>query len=79
MISQSQEMRMRQRLTRQQVLVSRLLGLSSEDLEQEIKNEIEENPFLEEVIEDTLPASQQESNTDSETAELIDPNDENYP
>ena len=69
---------MRQRLTRQQVLVSRLLGLSSEDLEQEIKNEIEENPFLEEVIEDTAPASQSESDTDSETTELIDPNDETY-
>ncbi|MBR4803065.1 MAG: RNA polymerase sigma-54 factor, partial [Bacteroidales bacterium] len=78
MISQSQEMKMRQRLTKQQVLVSRLLGLSSENLEQEIKKEIEENPFLEEVIEDTAPASQPESDSDSEAAELIDPNNEYY-
>ena len=78
MISQTQEMKMRQRLTKQQVLVSRLLGLSSENLEQEIKKEIEENPFLEEVIEDTAPASQPESDTDSETADLIDPNNEYY-
>jgi len=69
---------MRQKLTKQQVLVSRLLGLSSENLEQEIKKEIEENPFLEEVIEDTAPASQPESDTDSEAAELIDPNNEYY-
>lgn len=78
MISQNQEMRMRQRLTRQQVLVSRLLGLSSENLEQEIKNEVEENPFLEEVIEDTTTSSQSDNDSDPDTAELIDPNNEYY-
>ena len=46
MISQSQETRMRQKLTKQQILVSRLLELSSENLELEINKEIEENPFL---------------------------------
>ena len=69
---------MRQRLTRQQVLVSRLLGLSSENLEQEIKKEVEENPFLEEVIEDTTPTPQSDNDSDSYPDELIDPNDENY-
>ena len=69
---------MRQRLTRQQVLVSRLLGLSSENLEQEIKKEVEENPFLEEIIEDTTPTTQSDNDSDSYPDELIDPNDENY-
>jgi RNA polymerase sigma-54 factor len=78
MIFQNQEMKMRQRLTRQQVLVSRLLGLSSENLEQEIKKEVEENPFLEEVIEDTNPTSPSDNDSDSYPDELIDPNDDNY-
>ena len=69
---------MRQRLTRQQVLVSRLLGLSSENLEQEIKKEVEENPFLEEIIEDTTPTTQSDNDSDSYPDDLIDPNDENY-
>ena len=71
-------MRQKQNMTKQQVLVSRLLGLSTENLEQEIRNEIEENPFLEEVIEDTSPAPQSEGDNDSEAAELLDPNNEYY-
>ena len=77
MISQRQEMKMRQKLTKQQVLVARLLGLSSENLEQEIKKEIEENPFLEEVIEDTAEAAAENEST-NDNSELLDPNDEYY-
>lgn len=80
MISQGQKMKMRQKLTKQQVLVAHLLELSSENLEQEIKKEIEENPFLEEVIEDTatVASSDAESESNSDTAALLDPNNEYY-
>ena len=80
MISQSQETRMRQKLTKQQILVSRLLELSSENLELEINKEIEENPFLEQVIEDTSPSTpnDNDNDNDSDAAELIDPNNEYY-
>lgn len=66
---------MRQRLTKQQILVAHLLGLSSENLEQEISKEVEENPFLEEVIEDTSASS---AETDNDTTDALDPNDEYY-
>ena len=58
-------MRMRQKITKQQVMTAKLIGLSTEELEQQIKKEIEENPFLEEVIPDSTPSTPQETPNDT--------------
>ena len=55
MLQLRQRQGMHQRLTPVQVQYLKLLQLPSAELEERIKEELEENPMLEEVPEDELP------------------------
>ena len=54
MIQLSQTMRLEQRLSPQQILLSTLLQLPLLSLEQKIQTELELNPVLEEGLEDEM-------------------------
>src|SRR5687767_2688228 len=62
MLQLRQKMGLQQRLTPQQVQYLKLLQLPSVMLEQKIKEELEENPLLEEVSEDESLASDADTN-----------------
>ena len=64
MVQLSQTMRLEQRLSPQQILLSTLLQLPILNLEQKIQNELEMNPVLEEGVEEETeqPAEASESN-----------------
>ena len=68
MLQISQQQRLLQKLTPQQIQYLKLLQLPTIALEQRIKTELEQNPLLEEGIEDELEQTQEEPVTD-ETAE----------
>jgi RNA polymerase sigma-54 factor len=70
MIQLSQTMRLEQRLSPQQILLSTLLQLPILNLEQKIQNELELNPVLEEGVDEELeqPGESSES-TDSSSEE----------
>jgi RNA polymerase sigma-54 factor len=68
MLSLSQNLRLEQRLTPQQILLSTLLQLPLLSLEQRIKSELEMNPVLEEGEDDELEAEDNiESNEEEES------------
>ncbi len=74
MLHLSQKLSQEQRLSPQQILVSTLLQLPTLSLEQRIKQELELNPVLEEVLEfETDPDEQQDA---EEKAEQEDEDDE---
>jgi RNA polymerase sigma-54 factor len=73
MVHLSQTMRLEQRLSPQQILLSTLLQLPILNLEQKIQTELELNPVLEEGLED----EQELEPNDSETEETEEPQEEN--
>ncbi|TFG95021.1 MAG: RNA polymerase factor sigma-54 [Calditrichales bacterium] len=84
MIQLSQSMRLEQRLSPQQILLSTLLQLPLLSLEQKIQMELELNPVLEEGLEEDLDMdSESIDSSDEEQAEvekeleLTDPEDQN--
>lgn len=82
MIGLSQNLRLEQRLTPQQILLSTLLQLPLLSLEQKIKSELEMNPVLEEGIEDdqqeeTIEATVEEQEELSKELEVLDEPKEN--
>jgi len=72
MIHLSQNLRLEQRLTPQQILLSTLLQLPLLHLEQKIKSELEQNPVLEEGLEeeDKIKAEEDNQNSDTDPEEL---------
>ncbi|MGE5383792.1 MAG: RNA polymerase factor sigma-54 [Omnitrophica WOR_2 bacterium] len=72
MLSQKLQQKLLQRLSPQQILLMKLLQIPSIALEQRIKQEIEENPALEDVNDPELSNDQEENQSDVET----DPVDE---
>jgi RNA polymerase sigma-54 factor len=82
MVQLSQTMRLEQRLSPQQILLSTLLQLPLLSLEQKIQTELELNPVLEEGLEDemeqeieTIEATEEEKETVEKELELTDPED----
>ena len=82
MIQLSQTMRLEQRLSPQQILLSTLLQLPLLSLEQKIQTELELNPVLEEGIEEemeqeseTIETTEEERETVENELELTDPED----
>ncbi len=70
MVQLSQTMRLEQRLSPQQILLSTLLQLPILNLEQKIQNELEMNPVLEEGVDEELEQSVESSeSTDSPSEE----------
>lgn len=72
MIHLSQNLRLEQRLTPQQILLSTLLQLPLLSLEQKIKSELEQNPVLEEGEEDSSEEKAEEISNDSDEEQKID-------
>jgi RNA polymerase sigma-54 factor len=77
-------MRLEQRLSPQQILLSTLLQLPLLSLEQKIQTELELNPVLEEGLDDeldqqieTIEATEEEKETVEKELELTDPEDSN--
>jgi RNA polymerase sigma-54 factor len=84
MVQLSQTMRLEQRLSPQQILLSTLLQLPLLSLEQKIQTELELNPVLEEGLEDeleqeveTIEVTEEEKETVEQELELTDPEDSN--
>jgi RNA polymerase sigma-54 factor len=84
MVQLSQTMRLEQRLSPQQILLSTLLQLPLLSLEQKIQTELELNPVLEEGLEEeleqeveTIEATEEEQETVEKELELTDPEDSN--
>ena len=84
MVQLSQTMRLEQRLSPQQILLSTLLQLPLLSLEQKIQTELELNPVLEEGLDDeldqqieTIEATEEEKETVERELELTDPEDSN--
>jgi len=82
MVQLSQTMRLEQRLSPQQILLSTLLQLPLLSLEQKIQTELELNPVLEEGLEedmdqelDTIEATDEEKETVEKELELTEPED----
>lgn len=71
MVQLSQHLRLEQRLSPQQILLSTLLQLPLLSLEQKIQTELEQNPVLEEGIEDTEELELEDTNLDQEEVEKI--------
>jgi RNA polymerase sigma-54 factor len=72
MLNLSQHLRLEQRLTPQQILLSTLIQLPLLSLEQRIKSELEINPVLEEGVEDELSQDENIESTDEEEAEVAE-------
>ena len=84
MVQLSQTMRLEQRLSPQQILLSTLLQLPILSLEQKIQTELEMNPVLEEGVEEeieqeieSIDASEDERNDVEKELELTEPEDNN--
>jgi RNA polymerase sigma-54 factor len=84
MVQLSQTMRLEQRLSPQQILLSTLLQLPLLSLEQKIQTELELNPVLEEGLEEdmeqeseNIEATEEEKETVEKELELTDPEDSN--
>jgi RNA polymerase sigma-54 factor len=84
MVQLSQTMRLEQRLSPQQILLSTLLQLPLLSLEQKIQTELELNPVLEEGLEEemeqeieTIEATEEEKEEVEKELELTDPEDSN--
>jgi len=84
MVHLSQTMRLEQRLSPQQILLSTLLQLPLLSLEQKIQTELELNPVLEEGMEEemeqeieTIEATEEEKETVEKELELTNPEDSN--
>ncbi|MBI2427954.1 MAG: RNA polymerase factor sigma-54 [Ignavibacteriales bacterium] len=69
MLHLSQQMRLLQKLTPQQIQYLKLLQLPTLALEQNIKMELEANPLLEEGVEDEIEAEQSDDDTPASTEE----------
>ncbi|MCD4693441.1 MAG: hypothetical protein K8R79_11040 [Calditrichales bacterium] len=72
MISLSQNLRLEQRLTPQQILLSTLLQLPLLSLEQKIKSELEINPVLEEGEDEELSQEEIIENTPEEDEQIAE-------
>ncbi len=72
MIGLSQNLRLEQRLTPQQILLSTLLQLPLLSLEQKIKSELEMNPVLEEGQDENEEQEEIIESTEDETKEVAD-------
>ncbi len=72
MLSLSQNLRLEQRLTPQQILLSTLLQLPLLSLEQRIKSELEMNPVLEEGEDDEITAEESIESTDEEEVKVAE-------
>ena len=72
MLSLSQNLRLEQRLTPQQILLSTLLQLPLLSLEQRIKSELEMNPVLEEGEDDEMTSEEGIESTDEEEKKVAE-------
>lgn len=72
MLSLSQNLRLEQRLTPQQILLSTLLQLPLLSLEQRIKGELEMNPVLEEGEDDEMIADEKIESTEEEETKVAE-------
>jgi len=72
MINITQNLRLEQRLTPQQILLSTLLQLPMLSLEQRIKSELEINPVLEEGEDDETTEEEKIETTEEEAAEVAE-------
>ncbi len=72
MINLSQNLRLEQRLTPQQILLSTLLQLPLLSLEQKIKSELEQNPVLEEGEDQEKGADEEIESTPEEEAQVAE-------
>lgn len=72
MINLSQNLRLEQQLTPQQILLSTLLQLPMLSLEQRIKSELEINPVLEEGEDDEITQEENIESTEEEAAEVAE-------
>jgi RNA polymerase sigma-54 factor len=72
MLSLSQNLKLEQRLTPQQILLSTLLQLPLLSLEQRIKSELEMNPVLEEGEDDELAAEENIESTEEEETKVAE-------
>jgi RNA polymerase sigma-54 factor len=73
MLQISQQQRLLQKLTPQQIQYLKLLQLPTIALEQRIKTELEQNPLLEEGVEDEVEISQEDA--ENEAPEVEEPTD----
>jgi len=71
MLQISQQQRLLQKLTPQQIQYLKLLQLPTIALEQRIKTELEQNPLLEEGVEDEIEVAQEDA--ENETSEVEEP------
>jgi RNA polymerase sigma-54 factor len=71
MVQLSQTMRLEQRLSPQQILLSTLLQLPLLSLEQKIQTELEQNPILEEGIEEDVDTDTEITETSPEETEKV--------
>ena len=72
MISLSQELKIQQKLTPQQIQILRLLQVPIVSLEQTIKEEIERNPLLEDDSDDNY-TTENDNNYETECYDNYDP------
>ena len=61
MLKQTQQLKQTQRLSPLQIQTIKLIELPAPELEQRIQKELEENPVLEEVVDDS-PESEEKKN-----------------
>ena len=69
MLQISQQQRLLQKLTPQQIQYLKLLQLPTIALEQRIKTELEQNPLLEEGVEDEIELEQEDAEIEAPEAE----------
>ena len=81
MLNQKLQQKLLQKLSPQQIMLMKLLQVPTMALEQRIKQEIEENPALEELsdIEENIQSEEIDSGDDSQDAEELNPEDVNDP
>ncbi len=72
MLKQSLQQKLAQKLSPQQIKLMKLIQLPTIELEQRVKNELEENPAIEEVSDRTLDSEDYEntSNSDSDSQDI---------
>ena len=69
MLQISQQQRLLQKLTPQQIQYLKLLQLPTIALEQRIKTELEQNPLLEEGVEDEIELAQEDAENEAPEVE----------
>lgn len=81
MLNQKLQQKLLQKLSPQQIMLMKLLQIPTMALEQRIKQEVEENPALEELLEaeDNIQADEIDNKDDENDADDLNPEDVNNP